>query len=172
VLNGTLYDPEDIQRFNGQELHFVPAASRDHILVVDDRDVMVKWWQLSYLSAIGEATKRSSASQDMSKLRDHIPGTIPWAEYHEDVNFQGDIIILYPFSGYNDLTQLSQGLFEGDWNDEISSVRMHTPEHDITRRVTLYEHTHWRGSTLTLFVSHGSLFGYGWNDRASSIEFV
>lgn len=51
LLRGTLYDPGDIERFNGQELHFVPAQSGDCTLVIDDRGVMERWWQLSALWA-------------------------------------------------------------------------------------------------------------------------
>src|SRR5215217_3400918 len=32
LLNGTLYDPEDVRRFDGQALHFVPAANREYLL--------------------------------------------------------------------------------------------------------------------------------------------
>ena len=46
LLNGTLYDPEDVKRFDGQALHFVPAANREYLLAVDDIDLMVHWWRL------------------------------------------------------------------------------------------------------------------------------
>ena len=49
LLNGTLYDPCDISRFNGTELHFIPAGG--HLLAIDDRSVMNQWWRHSYLSA-------------------------------------------------------------------------------------------------------------------------
>ena len=52
VLNGTLYDPKDINRFDGQELHFAVAVSRDHMLAIDDLDVIGRWWQYIYLSSL------------------------------------------------------------------------------------------------------------------------
>ncbi|MEH7223833.1 hypothetical protein V7112_08425 [Bacillus sp. JJ1566] len=42
-LNGTMYDPTDIKRFNGQELHFVPVLSEDHMLVVDNIELLNAW---------------------------------------------------------------------------------------------------------------------------------
>jgi hypothetical protein len=51
ILNGTIYDPQDIRRFDGRELHFIAAAPGESILAVDDREVMAKWWQLTYLSS-------------------------------------------------------------------------------------------------------------------------
>ena len=87
VLNGTLYDPRDMERFNGRELHFVPAPRRDHILVIDNESVMVRFWQLSYLSAIGAAAQRSPTPQDMSAPQEHRDALLPFAEFHEDVEF-------------------------------------------------------------------------------------
>jgi hypothetical protein len=50
MLNGTLYDPADIKRFDGQELHFVGGSAREPILAVDDRELMDRWWQFSHIS--------------------------------------------------------------------------------------------------------------------------
>jgi hypothetical protein len=52
LLRGTIYDPADIGRFNGQDLHFVAIGRDDHMLVIDDRSVMENWWQLSYVNSI------------------------------------------------------------------------------------------------------------------------
>jgi len=157
-LNGTLYDPEDIQRFNGQELHFVPAANRDHILVVDDRDVMVKWWQLSQLSGIAEAAKRTPAPRE-----DTID---PHSYFREDLNYEGDFLYLLPGYWWPDLTQVSMtGLFSGDWNDEISSVSVRPNQNCV-----LHEHINGEGSSVTLYNNEPYLEAFGWNDRASSVE--
>ena len=155
MLNGELYDPKDITRFNGRELHFVPAASGDHMLVTDDRALMASWLQLSYLSAVagagGEATGERSGSRR--------PHTTFW----EDDNWGSDWLWLDQNRGYYDLTRVG-GLF-ANWNDRISSVAM-----DGTRVTVLHEHIHWTGSTLTLHRSHPSLHPWGWNDAASSLE--
>jgi hypothetical protein len=51
LLRGTVYDPQDIARFNGTDLHVVSAPGREELLAFDDRTVMENWWQLSYVSA-------------------------------------------------------------------------------------------------------------------------
>ena len=51
LLRGTLYDPQDITRFDGTDLHVVVAPGRDELLAFDDRTVMETWWHLSYVSA-------------------------------------------------------------------------------------------------------------------------
>jgi hypothetical protein len=57
VLNGTLYDPQDIRRFDGREIHLVATAIGEPILAVDDREVMARWWQLTYLSSLSSAAQ-------------------------------------------------------------------------------------------------------------------
>lgn len=49
LLNGTLYDPCDISRFDGTALHFVPG--REHILAFDDRRIMDRFWMESVVAA-------------------------------------------------------------------------------------------------------------------------
>jgi hypothetical protein len=51
LLRGTVYDPQDITRFDGTDLHVVFAPGREELLAFDDRSVMENWWQLSYVSA-------------------------------------------------------------------------------------------------------------------------
>jgi len=53
LLRGTLYDPQDITRFDGTELHFI--AAKDQMLAIDDRSVMENWWQASYLSSMASS---------------------------------------------------------------------------------------------------------------------
>jgi hypothetical protein len=173
VLNGVTYDPEDITRFNGRELHFIAAPAGDHVLAVDDRDLMQNWWRLTYL----EQYRRSGPSlaagaQPMpngspAQAREFHPRT--W--FYEDINLGGSQIYLDANRGYYDLTEVSMGVF-GDWNDEISSFWM------IGTHVTvLHEDVRWTGQTFTVVRPHDeaefkqlSLLSVGWNDRASSLE--
>jgi hypothetical protein len=150
LLRGTLYDPTDIERFQGQELHFTPAADGSHLIVVDDRSIMETWWQLSFLSANAGSPSNPPSPGDGLGSR-----TI----YYEDDGFLGWTIGLRANRGYFDLTEI------GDWNDEISSVRL------IGTRITvLHEHVYWTGSTLNVWQSQPTLHPWGWNDRASSLE--
>lgn len=52
LLNGTLYDPCDIKRFDGTALHFVPAY--EHILAFDDRRLMERYWMTSIVAAAAQ----------------------------------------------------------------------------------------------------------------------
>src|SRR5215467_10618605 len=51
LLRGTLYDPADIVRFNGQQLHTIAAPGRDRLIVIDDPAVMNTWLQMTYISS-------------------------------------------------------------------------------------------------------------------------
>ncbi|MGS2751249.1 hypothetical protein ACVAMH_31185 [Bacillus zanthoxyli] len=158
ILNGTMYDPEDITRFNGQELHFILAPEADHMLVVDDRDLIADWWSLAYFERF-----KNSSMQHETEMQTRMRLIIPHTGFFEDVNFSGYALGLLPNRGYNRLSSVVRGFF-GDWNDEISSVSM------IGTNITvLYEHKNWAGATLTLTGSESDLHRLGWGDRASSI---
>jgi hypothetical protein len=159
LLRGTLYDPTDIERFQGQELHFTPAADGSHLIVVDDRSIMEAWWQLSFLS-------RNAGSPPNPPNPHPNPGDGLGARtiYYKDDRFLGWTIGLRENRGYFDLTEVGSWL-EGDWNDVVSSVRL------IGTMITvLHEHIHWTGSTLNVWQSQETLHPWGWNDRASSLE--
>lgn len=180
LLNGTLYDPEDITRFNGHELHFVAEPTSDHMLVIDDRQVMANWWQQLYLESY-----RSTASQQGKSSSRHPGGRIgPGARvlgatprdynvtyFCEDIDSGGAFFILWGDRGYYDLTKVCMGAFcTGDWNDEISSLGF-----DATHVAVLWEHIHWTGQSFTVSTSSPpagvpNLHIYGWGDRASSVE--
>jgi hypothetical protein len=181
LLNGTLYDPKDIQRFNGRELHLSPAARHDYILAVDDGDVMIKWWQLLYLQTVTlhnplEQYQYGDYQFGIEPQNTGIGGPIviitppktpsPVSMFWEDMNFDGEGFVLHANRGYANLKKKGRGFLGlGDWNDVISSVQMQG-----THVCILHEHINWAGSTLTLFSSEPYLARSGWNDRASSVE--
>jgi hypothetical protein len=187
LLRGALYDPSDIARFNGQELHFISSGDKSHIIAIDDRAVIERWWQFSFVSAnlktfkanesgmsttgswrpggdIGGGYLGTSPTFDLPKLG--LGGTrgAPYIRttFFEDINFRGSDIELEPGLGYPDLTKVSWTfLGTGDWNDTISSVRL-----DGTELAMLYEHVNWGGSTFST-THEPNLTTFGWNDRAS-----
>ncbi|MCE3199986.1 hypothetical protein K3T49_10200 [Paenibacillus sonchi] len=53
-----LYDPKDILRFNGHELHFVLAPSGDHLLVVDNIESLNIWEIIENHELLGYRTMR------------------------------------------------------------------------------------------------------------------
>jgi hypothetical protein len=151
LLQGTLYDPADIERFQGQELHFIPAAAGDHIIVIDDRDIVESWRQLSYLSSNVNPAPVSS-----------IPPRQQRTYFYEDIGYSGPYLEVPKDRGYYDLTEVG---FFSDWNDCISSVVNYG-----TTFTVLHEHIHWTGSTWTTCGCDFDLGVHGWNDRASSVE--
>ena len=89
--------------------------------------------------------------------------------FYKHCSFEGSSIKLS--EGNYDLSQLRQiarqNNYEGDINDDISSVRVPSGY-----RVTLYEHDNYQGRTLTLTSDESCLVGRGFNDLTSSIKVV
>ena len=183
VLNGTLYDPEDVRRFNGHELHFVVGSRGNELLAFDDRNVIARVWELTYVASLSGAPggyrPGDVARQDMAppQPRDG-PETFPggrWppvgdpgAYFYEDSGpgGWGESLYLRPNRGYPDLTKVGRGVLGfGDWNDVISAFRGHE-----VQIVVLHEHINWTGNSLTNQYSASSMDYLGWNDRASSVE--
>jgi hypothetical protein len=185
LLRGTLYDPADIARFHGQELHFISSARADEMIVIDDRELMQQWWQLSYLSlnAGSDAIYLSPRGGDIvvsppggdpgAPEGFGYPGggapvpPVPHTNFYEDVNFDGSRLELKPNLGYWDLTEVSMGFLGlgSDWNDKISSVQFVS-----TQVAVLHDDVNMSGSSLTLTFNRANLFEFGFNDRASSVE--
>jgi hypothetical protein len=174
ILNGVTYEPEDITRFNGQELHSVAAPAGDHMLVVDDRELIERWWQFSYLERYRQSGDQlggrpSSANGAAGLTREFHPRT--W--FFEHIDMGGSSIYLDKDRGYYDLTKVSLDWpFGGDWNDTISSYWMIG-----TGVAVLHDDIHWTGQTHSTVLGYpppdtrvANLNLFGWNDRASSLE--
>ncbi|MEU3317268.1 hypothetical protein ABZ743_31960 [Streptomyces sp. NPDC006662] len=154
VLDGILYDPTDIQRFNGQELHFFTSPGKDHMLAVDDRDVMVDWLQFDYFERY----------RDISSipLSEHM---VAGAFWFEDDDMNGARIFATPNTGFWRLSKVGD-----DWNDRISSFEMWSVgvvqlSDNLNFEGPFFYHIAPEGSS---YASVRSLTPYGWNDRASS----
>lgn len=170
LLGGTLYDPADIERFQGQELHFIQSPAGDHTIVINDRSVIESWWQLSYLSANASSGSLIREPEPDGAGSAGVPSFDDDCDRHtyffEHSNCIGEAIGLCANWGYYDLTELGLGIFgeAGDWNDVVSSVRQVG-----THIAVLYEHVSWTGSTKTLFGGETRSLHPDWNDRASSL---
>jgi hypothetical protein len=189
LLNGTLYEPGDIQRFNGTDLHFCVSPRRDYLVAIDDRNLMVQWWQLRYLEAL---TREPNPKLQEYQYGGHQSGPGPqsgetgggpvvivgkpspqpqnfWLLF-EDANFSGDWLSLETNHHYSNLTWVGKGFLAlGDWNDEISSLRRLSAANDCI----IFEHIAFGeidgGDSLTVQGDEPSLEALGWNDRISSI---
>lgn len=190
VIEGTLYDPTDIRRFDGQELHFVASPDGTFMIAIADRAVIGKWWEMTYISSIlnespFDALGAFGADQASERLghragsRATVARFPPTVNYFEDINFGGWSISHGPNRGYADLTRAHMGVF-GDWNDKISSVNGQN-----LRIAVLHEHINWVGATFSVWshttsspegplvhpiMDERNLHAWGWGDRASSVE--
>jgi hypothetical protein len=52
ILNGTLYDPQDVQRFNGKALHWILPLNNGYMLTLDDIGDILAWWRLLRLASL------------------------------------------------------------------------------------------------------------------------
>jgi hypothetical protein len=172
VLNGTNYDPKDIRRFDGRELHFIATAPGEPIVAIDDREIMAKWWQLTYLSSLSSKST-GGGPRFYDPPAGWAPGRIQTV-FYENIWFDGDYLQLDAGYGWPDLTEVHRGfLHSDDWNDTISSLVMFG-----TSACVLCEDIHYEGSTLSFFgpvpgtgatPEIADLRVWGWNDRTSSM---
>lgn len=187
LLNGTLYDPQDIERFNGRELHFV-LAKDEPLLVIDERPLIAKWWELTYLTSVVAGAEKAEqyqygGHQTVSEPQTVTPQRSPWPKdpyiplkpkgtyFYEHAHYRGDSLHLRPNREFRDLSKVGRGFLGlGDWNDIISSVQMY-----FTYVCVLHEHIGGHaggGMSLTLFSNGTTRFlanleDVGWNDQAS-----
>jgi hypothetical protein len=69
IFDGVEYDPKDISRFNGRELHFVigsQAAPRSTMLAFEDRSILTTWLQIAHLSSVSGLNEASIPSSQSS----------------------------------------------------------------------------------------------------------
>ena len=161
VLNGTLHDPEDIDRFQGQELHFTPSPNRNELIVIDDRDTMNTWWQADMLFSANAKQPAKTLEADPTH-----GGTV----VHVDRG---------PISGGGNLGTLA---VPPGTIPPPESIPGHFPPGD-TQVAQFYEHPGANGDFIDLDPNRGyhdlTEIGYGflglggdWNDRISSFQCV
>lgn len=190
LLNGTIYDPKDITRFNGQELHMVVPKHKGYLIAIDDHAVIASWHTSLIINDLaghlaGTPYAHSPGYVHPSSGPSPVPTPhVPQPEsigsgvpapysgpsetvFFEHDNSEGSDLRLDKNRGFYDLTDVHSGLFGwgSNWNDRISSLQMWN-----TGITVLHEHIKWTGQTLTLSSHTSSLRTYGWNDRASSVE--
>ncbi|MCW2757836.1 MAG: Beta/Gamma crystallin [Nocardioidaceae bacterium] len=191
LLRGTLYDPQDITRLRedgAPDLHFVHTGA-DHLLAVDDIDVMESWWQTSYLSSLAYSSDVGSPDKvlgsetdppgavhptDVGFPRGNGPGGVypthlvaagSHTNFYEHPGKQGDYYRLFTGDEDDDLTNNHTGVFGlGDsWNDRISSVELVG-----TTTAVLWENVGFAGASFTATQYCPDL---GWfNDLASGVK--
>ena len=173
ILNGELYDPKDINRFDGQELHFLASPTHNELIAFDDRKTIARFWEVTYIASLSGVSAGRLTGQPLAFAGPEQYGPfIGWpdcddgagAYFYSDSGTEdwGDELHCPPNRGYHRLSQVSRGfLGTSGWNDCISACQ----GKDIGI-IALYEHTFWGGRTYTGW-NQSSLDYLGWNDLAS-----
>ncbi|WP_155893984.1 beta/gamma crystallin-related protein [Cystobacter fuscus] len=92
-----------------------------------------------------------------------------------DVSIQAGAIVIYEHCDYGgesqafyyprDINSFYRSL-GGDWNDRVSSIRV------FGGAARIFEHENWQGSSITVTSDIACLYWSGWNDIASSLEWL
>jgi hypothetical protein len=182
-IDGVLYDPKDIHRFDGQVLHFVaPSDTRPLQAFTGEQ------WPTTLRTYIQVSNAGSNLHGNDAQVSLGGPpgvpkagGTTPpqgggvviypvtQAEFFSDSNFQGDHLWLTWQWERPDLTKLGRGDWwdRKSWNDCISSV---SPVPNVGFLV-LCEDINLGGASLSVPFAVRDLGPLGWNDRASSLVY-
>ncbi len=160
LIDGVLYDPKDIHRFDGQILHFVaPVGERPLQAYTGDQ------WPTALRTFIQYQTVARALGWKSEGLAP--PPIIYHSEFFSDSDFNGDYLWLDWQHEWPDLTQVYRGDFwnRQSWNDCISSVVVSQG----VGFLVLCEDINLGGASLSVHVQIPDLTPYGWNDRTSSI---
>jgi len=190
VLDGISYDPQDIRRFDGKALVFIPIVATDgstwlQLFNEEIGAVIAGYFQMRQIESLLNPADFPTLFPPPPR-----PGELPPQPYqpfdppgntpihHEpnppltwdqvqmfaEADYGGDWLWLAKGYMRRDLTRVSRGWF-GDWNDVISSLSSNNTS-------CIYcEHINLEGSKLFLGpnkpIPH--LSALGWNDRISSV---
>ena len=155
-VDGVLYAPEEISRFNGQVLFYVldQHTEREGVMVAftSEKGLMEylkEQWSWEPGSGAGGGVQLDSDSY--------------WTVFYSDAYYAGSTIISAPGAAISNLGNISPG-----WNDRISSVSVSTG----AAWATLYVDINYGGDQL--WMQRGTEWGWllfnGWDDRASSLK--
>ena len=185
LIDGVLYDPKDIHRFDGQILHFVgPSGDRPLKAFTGDQWPTALRTFIQYQSVAGSLQWKNiiegggppgpggqgtSGSEPTGGNGVVVEPPPPPAGFYSDNNFEGDWLWLDHGKEWSDLTRVYRGDFYNrqSWNDCISSV---SPVPNLGL-VVLCEDINLGGASLSVPFAARDLGLFGWNDRTSSIVY-
>jgi hypothetical protein len=179
LIDGVLYDPKDIHRFDGQILHFVaPSATRPFQAFTGDQWPTAVRTFIQYrnvtsilqLENVEEGGPYPPPGGGGKGGNGGGPVIYPGAEFFSDINFSGDHLFVDHGRERSDLTQIGRGDFwdRHTWNDCICSVGIPVPKFGF---VVLCEDINLGGASHSVPDAVTDLTPFGWNNRASSIVF-
>ena len=171
LIDGVLYDPKDIHRFDGQILHFVaPLGDRPLQAFTGDQwptavRTFVQYRNVSSVVQWANYEPGDGSVQQTSPTGGGV--VIHHSEFFTDSNFGGDHLWLDWQREWPDLTKVDRGDFwnRQSWNDCISSVSTSQG----VGFLVLCEDINLGGASLSIPTSVRDLGLFGFNDRTSSI---
>ncbi len=185
--DGVVYDPQDIARFNGQELHLVTL--RGQVLAFAGRKSIARIWELLYVTRNVDPTRNTSLA--IPELTVSDMGPVPPEYIFPDIDEDdigshfyehawhggyGDHLFCPKNRGYERLSEVCRGfLCTDDWNDIISSFRCWSTAFESCNIAQLCDHAGYWGLTLTSIGDGRECYAYheldtiGFNDITSSV---
>ena len=144
-IDGVVFDPADISRFDGQELlYIVDPSTQEHVDVIADPELSAK-----LLMNIRLIRKLAQPAIRMGQPTGDIIVGPPGKKYpvpsyctvHQHINWGGSYKALGAGWCWPDMTRNWRFMF-ANWNDCVSSVS------PCTSYVVFWEHIRYRGSLL------------------------
>lgn len=187
IVNGERRDPQEITRFNGTELLYIPQEDEQALLILTDKTT---WGPFLRTLLISRAVLTGESALERYQFGGYtfvtpqnepvvivgqapqtpgapVPPDAPKAlTLWSDINLSGSALTLYSAESYRDLTRVDWSIFGGSWNDRISSIGR------TSSLSTIHEHVGFQGSALLVGpndVNRLSLHDDGWGDRVSSV---
>jgi hypothetical protein len=189
VVDGAIHDPEDIVRYNGQELGFIPQKGGTELLVLKDKSVWAPFLRTALLSrAVSAALMPQGIPSVAQSVGNPLDATMlnltieglpmgpfgppvppplrPEVWLFTDIAYAGSGLVLYSGESRRNLLEVGDWPWVSDFNDKFSSVYR-------TSGLSMgFEHIHFQGSFLWLGPSDTGWYDLthpGWNDRISSV---
>jgi hypothetical protein len=185
IVNGTLYDPGEIRRFNGRELHFIigsASAPYGAMLGFEDRTVLTSWLQIVYLSKAAGLAVRTHGPEHPQNPKDSY-GVYPRPLQADPAYIRPTHTFMYSRAYYSGMyLELAPGLqledlgkiFRADddytrpgsvWDNAISSI------HSTPSLCLYWENPHFQGAMRIVVPNMPipDLDWLGFNDTISSV---
>lgn len=189
IVDGEMRDPEEIRRFDGVELGFIPRHEGKALLLLTDkatwapfvRSLLIsravtngmtssglesyQYGGYTFVTPRGEPTLVTG--QPSVVFAPPVPDPAPpWLTLWSDINLSGSALTLFSGESRRDLTRVGWSFFGGSWNDRVSSVGR------TSSLCLAFEHIHFQGGFRWLgpnSVNELNLHLSQWGDRISSV---
>jgi hypothetical protein len=168
-IDKTLYDPQDVHRFDGKALHFFADPKSEVLLAFTSGKDLFR--ALKDREQISSNWEEITGARDVA-LRHEIGGISSF--FYQHINFGGAVLEMQPRHTWPNLTNVYFGTWpcRTAWNDQISSLRVGTYAVRAFADINYNGGDYFGVNGNTIVYARNSAFswiGNSWNDRMSSI---